>query len=92
MIKLPSDNRISLWKLSVLTLIQNNRVSKNSGSKKMINKQNPSEDINTEAIPENYDPTTSKFVTEIETNRNGDQKMVHSDRNVKQIQQKYQQQ
>lgn len=56
--------------------------SKNLGSKKMNDKQNPSEDINTGAIPESYDPTTSKLVTEIETNKDGDQKVVHRARNV----------
>jgi hypothetical protein len=52
------------------------------GSKKMNNKQNTSEELDTENIPENYDPTATKLVAEVETNKDGDQKIVHRARNV----------
>lgn len=56
--------------------------SNDLGSKKMNNKQNTSEEFSTENVPENYDPTATKLVAEVETNRIGEQKMVHRARNV----------
>jgi len=52
------------------------------GSKKMNNKQNTVEEFSTENVPENYDPTATKLVAEVETNSNGEQKIVHRARNV----------
>jgi len=52
------------------------------GSKKMNNKQNTSEELGAKNIPENYDPTTTKLSAEVETNSNGEQKIVHRARNV----------
>ena len=54
----------------------------NLGSKKMNNKQNTSEELGTEKIPENYDPAATKLVPEVETNSSGEQKIVHRARNV----------
>jgi len=54
----------------------------NLGSKKMNNKQNAPEEFSTENIPENYDPTATKLVAEVETNSSGEQKIVHRARNV----------
>jgi hypothetical protein len=56
--------------------------SNDLGSKKMNNKQNTSEEFSTENIPENYDPTATKLVAEVETNSSGEQKIVHRARNV----------
>jgi len=56
--------------------------SKDLGSKKMNNKQNTSEEFSTENLPENYDPAATKLVAEVETNKDGDQKIVHRARNV----------
>ena len=52
------------------------------GSKKMNNKQNTSEELGTDSTPENYDPTATKLVAEVETNSIGEQKIVHRARNV----------
>ena len=52
------------------------------GSKKMNNKQNTPEEFSTESVPENYDPAATKLVAEVETNKDGDQKIVHRARNV----------
>ncbi len=52
------------------------------GSKKMNNKQNTPEEFTNEILPENYDPAATKLVAEVETNSNGDQKIVHRARNV----------
>jgi hypothetical protein len=52
------------------------------GSKKMNNKQNTSEEFSTENLPDNYDPTATKLVAEVETNSSGEQKIVHRARNV----------
>ena len=81
MIELPQTNRISLYKLTIQTktkTMENNDL----GSKKMNNKQNTSEELGTENIPENYDPTATKLVAEVETNRIGEQKIVHRARNI----------
>ncbi len=52
------------------------------GSKKMNNKQNTSEEIGSEKVNKNQDPSASKLVAEVETKSNGDQKIVHRARNV----------
>ena len=52
------------------------------GSKKMNNKQNTPEEFSNEILPENYDPTATKLVAEVETNSSGEQKIVHRARNV----------
>jgi hypothetical protein len=52
------------------------------GSKKMNNKQNTPEEFSNEILPENYDPTATKLVAEVETNSSGKQKIVHRARNV----------
>lgn len=52
------------------------------GSKKMNNKQNTSEEVSTENIPQNQDPAATKLVAEVETNSSGEQKIVHRARNV----------
>ncbi len=56
--------------------------SNDLGSKKMNNKQNTPEELNSENLHENYDPTASKLVAEVETNSSGEQKIVHRARNV----------
>jgi hypothetical protein len=56
--------------------------SNDLGSKKMNNKQNTTEEFSTENLPENYDPAATKLVAEVETNKDGDQKIVHRARNV----------
>ena len=48
----------------------------------MNNKQNTPEEFSNEILPENYDPTATKLVTEVETNSSGEQKIVHRARNV----------
>ena len=52
------------------------------GSKKMNNKQNTQEEFTNEILAENYDPTATKLVAEVETNSSGEQKIVHRARNV----------
>lgn len=52
------------------------------GSKKMNNKQNTPEEFSNENLPENYDPTATKLVAEVETNSDGEQKIVHRARNI----------
>lgn len=56
--------------------------SKKLGSKKMNNKQNTSEESNTENVPENHNTATTNLVAEVETNSHGDQKIVQRARNV----------
>jgi hypothetical protein len=56
--------------------------SNDLGSKKMNNKQNTPEEFSNENLPEDYDPTATKLVAEVETNSSGDQKIVHRARNV----------
>lgn len=56
--------------------------SNDLGSKKMNNKQNTPEEFSTENLPDNYDPTATKLVAEVETNSSGEQKIVHRARNV----------
>lgn len=56
--------------------------SNDLGSKKMNNKQNTAEELNTENLPENYDPAATTLVAEVETNSSGEQKIVHRARNV----------
>ena len=56
--------------------------STNLGSKKINNKQNTSEEVSSENVPDNHDPATTKLVAEVETNKDGDQKIVHRARNV----------
>lgn len=56
--------------------------SNDLGSKKMNNKQNTPEEFDTENLAENYDPASSKLVSEVETNSSGEQKIVHRARNV----------
>lgn len=52
------------------------------GSKKMNNKQNTTDESCAENTPENHDPAATKLVAEVETNKDGDQKIVHRARNV----------
>ncbi|TRX27611.1 hypothetical protein FNW25_06480 [Flavobacterium franklandianum] len=52
------------------------------GSKKMNNKQNTPEEFSNEILPENYDPSATTLVPEVETNSNGEQKIVYRARNV----------
>jgi hypothetical protein len=52
------------------------------GSKKMNNKQKASEELGNANIPENYNPTATKLVAEVETNSSGEQKIVHRARNI----------
>lgn len=52
------------------------------GSKKMNNKQSNLEEFSTQNVPEDYVPTATKLVAEVETNRIGEQKIVHRARNV----------
>ena len=52
------------------------------GSKKMNNKQNTQEEFSNEILAENYVPTATKLVAEVETNSNGEQKIVYRARNV----------
>jgi hypothetical protein len=56
--------------------------SNDLGSKKMNNKQNTSEEFAAENVPENHDPAATKLVAEVETNKDGDQKIVHRARNI----------
>jgi hypothetical protein len=53
----------------------------NLGSKKKHHKQNTLDEFSKENITENNNPVVSKLVAEVETNSNGDQKIVHRARN-----------
>ena len=55
--------------------------SDNLGSKKINNKQNTSEELNTENLSDT-DNTGGKLVPEIEIDANGNEKIVHRARNI----------
>lgn len=56
--------------------------SNDLGSKKMNNKQNPNEDSSGEKLIEDTNPAASKLKAEVETDTEGNQKIVQRARNV----------
>lgn len=56
--------------------------SNDLGSKKTNNKQNTNEGFSGENLPEDYNPAASILKAEVETDANGDQKIVQRARNV----------
>lgn len=56
--------------------------SNDLGSKKTNNKQNTNEGFSGENLPEDYNPAASILKAEVETDANGNQKIVQRARNV----------
>ena len=56
--------------------------SNNLGSKKTNNKQNSNEGFSGENLPEDYNPNPSILKAEVETDANGNEKIVQRARNV----------
>lgn len=56
--------------------------SNDLGSKKMNNKQNITEEFSAENLPEDYNPAATKLKAEVETDTDGNQKIVQRARNV----------
>ena len=55
------------------------------GSKKMNNKQNTTEEFNAENLTEDYNPAATKLKAEVETDTDGNQKIVQRARNINAI-------